>query len=134
MIVRPKHRVSAKVFMKSPDGTAVLMTVMAGEKYGIPGGHVEKNETPYQALFRELGEELGLKTEDLVDVQPYDFWKDLGADDRIIVAYTATLRPEAVPAPDGEEILSVRWVTKEMLESGEVQSPTYAQKLIAFLS
>ncbi len=31
-----------------------------GGGYGLPGGHVEKNETPVEALFRETREELGV--------------------------------------------------------------------------
>jgi 8-oxo-dGTP diphosphatase len=31
-----------------------------GNMYGLPGGHVEKNETPTDALIREINEELGV--------------------------------------------------------------------------
>jgi 8-oxo-dGTP diphosphatase len=32
-----------------------------GEEYGFFGGHIEKDETPEQALKREIKEELGIK-------------------------------------------------------------------------
>lgn len=39
-----------------------------GGGYGLPGGHVEKNETPVQALIREIKEELDVEIhqEDLI--------------------------------------------------------------------
>lgn len=45
------------------DGKYLLMERprFKGGGYGLPGGHVEKNETPVEALVRETYEELGLK-------------------------------------------------------------------------
>jgi 8-oxo-dGTP pyrophosphatase MutT (NUDIX family) len=36
-----------------------------GEEYGFFGGHIENNETPEQALEREMKEELNLNAKDL---------------------------------------------------------------------
>ncbi|MDP5170464.1 MAG: NUDIX domain-containing protein [Bacteroidia bacterium] len=45
------------------DGKYLLMRrpKFKGGGYGLPGGHVEKNETPVEALLRECYEELGIK-------------------------------------------------------------------------
>ncbi|NOK86091.1 MAG: hypothetical protein GFH27_549397n39 [Chloroflexi bacterium AL-W] len=45
------------------DGRYLLMKrpKQKGGGYGLPGGHVERNETPVEALIRETYEELGLR-------------------------------------------------------------------------
>ncbi|MBU0894073.1 MAG: NUDIX domain-containing protein [Nanoarchaeota archaeon] len=40
-----------------------------GEEYGFFGGHIENNETPEDALKRELKEELEINTDDLENLE-----------------------------------------------------------------
>lgn len=49
----------------------------AGELYGLFGGGIEEGETPKQALYRELEEELNYKPKKLVYWGKYSFTIDL---------------------------------------------------------
>ena len=48
-------------------------------KYMQPGGHVELDETPWQAVIHELAEETGYLPEQLTVLQPDWYMSDLGA-------------------------------------------------------
>lgn len=41
------------------------------KKWLMPGGHVELNETPLEAVFREIEEETGLHPDNLTLITPY---------------------------------------------------------------
>jgi 8-oxo-dGTP diphosphatase len=45
--------------------------------WGLPGGSVEKNETPTDALIREIGEELGISIPNFILLNKYDMGNNL---------------------------------------------------------
>jgi 8-oxo-dGTP pyrophosphatase MutT (NUDIX family) len=45
--------------------------------WGLPGGSVEKNETPTDALIREIGEELGISISNFILLKKYDMGNNL---------------------------------------------------------
>jgi 8-oxo-dGTP pyrophosphatase MutT (NUDIX family) len=59
-----------------------------------PGGHIEADEDPVQAVLREIEEETGLATEVIVgkEAAPFDYPKQLPAPYTILV--------EDIPGPD----------------------------------
>lgn len=58
--IYPEHTVSVKIALFSQDLSNVLLMKYAPGHYGLPGGHLEHNELPDEALERELQEELGV--------------------------------------------------------------------------
>ena len=74
---RPKHPVSVKVALIDPKTKRVLVTMLINGNHGLPGGHVEYDEQPDEAIAREIYEELGVK--DVLELQQRAFWKDLKA-------------------------------------------------------
>lgn len=61
-------REAAKGILYTPDRRIV---VVAGKRgmFNLPGGGLDANETPRDALYREVYEELGVTENDLSDVQ-----------------------------------------------------------------
>ncbi len=48
-----------------------------GEEYAFFGGAIEKNETPQQALKREIKEELNLNVDELKNLEFFKHYKDV---------------------------------------------------------
>jgi 8-oxo-dGTP pyrophosphatase MutT (NUDIX family) len=119
-------------------------------KWLQPGGHIELNENPIQALHHELEEETGLKPRDYTIIEPSDspkpvgksasntvlplpfyinehFWDGKGPHKHVDICYlakshTATLTDD----PDGAS--AIGWFTQEqvvtMHESGDMYQDT----------
>ena len=56
----PRKRVGAGVLFFDPDDRVLLVEPTYKDYWEIPGGCVEADESPYEAVIREIGEELGL--------------------------------------------------------------------------
>jgi NAD+ diphosphatase len=91
-------------------------------RYSLLAGFVEPGESLEEAVVREVFEEAGIRVTDPVYLgsQPWPFPAS------IMLGFRARLDPEG-PAlrPDGEEILDVRWFSREELaaSAGEVLLP-----------
>lgn len=113
-LFRPKHPVSAKIALYDSSTEHVL--IMRYERnrvfYGLPGGHIERHETPDAAMLRELEEEAGVKLE---TYQRKDFFVTTPGANRLIVAYTGTLASDKnVSTPRPKEGVPV-WMTRSEL-------------------
>jgi len=97
----------ARVVVRNEFGELLLVKNWAGrQQWGLPGGGVERGETPDQAARRELYEEIGLKI-------PIDQFSYIGT---FVDRYTApiflvTIRNDAVPevAYNPREIIAMKW-------------------------
>jgi 8-oxo-dGTP diphosphatase len=116
MTVRTDHLV-AWVVLRRDDGH-VLLARRANESYasgfwGLPGGHVEDDETLAAAAARELGEEVGVRVD--VDVlEPLGVTRYVDGDARGCDFYflARAWLGEPVPTAECDE---VRWCDPEAL-------------------
>lgn len=93
-------------------------------RYSLLAGFVEPGESFEMAVAREIHEEAGVRVKDptYLGSQPWPFPAS------VMVGFTARIADDQSPeefAPDGEEILSLRWFSREQLwsERGNVLLP-----------
>lgn len=87
-------------------------------RYSLLAGFVEPGESFEQAIAREIGEEAGISVVDpeYLGSQPWPFPAS------IMVGFRVRLAAGQDPAgftPDGEEIISLRWFTRDQLRSDD---------------
>lgn len=122
---RTSHRVSIKVAIYSPDGKSVLATnIPSIGRYGIPGGHLDAEEEPLEALKRELLEELAI--DDAYDFKLKDSWwheeRSIEGIRKLVLGYVAKrdkLELPPAPHPNDEfgEWLEIESLTEEKIGS-----------------
>lgn len=104
----------AAVVLVDPDGRVLLGSRPAGKAYAgwweFPGGKIEKDETPEQALCRELQEELGITVKPAC-LTPFTFvsyrYGDLGW--HILMPVFTCRMWQGTPHPkEGQELKWVR--------------------------
>ena len=123
---RYKLRVSCKAALFTPDLSRVLIVETLPGRFGLPGGHMEENESPDDALRRELSEELGLTS---VAVIRNDFWMAEGS--RLILGYIGTIEDTTVFELQQEEIHEVHWTPVEAIIRENISIPTYRNFIVS---
>lgn len=110
--MRKEFRVATKVALFSPDRSKVLVIHMdQNNDWGLPGGHIEENETPDETMLRELHEECGTTSENL---RHADFF--LHSSGKLILAYIGTAASDDILSQqDGLEGIP-KWLTREEFE------------------
>lgn len=127
-------RQGARIVVVNPDGRFLLLHFaydagpLAGTDYwGLPGGGLEKGETPSEAAKRELFEETGLRWDiagEPMAESKYDFRLSTGEDVTqhdwyfvVRLAERAVLSRERLTAEEKTSLTDTRWWTVEELES-----------------
>lgn len=105
----------------------------ANNRYSLLAGFVEPGESLEAAVVREVFEESGIRVTDPVYLgsQPWPFPASL------MLGFTARVEPGSgtVVTPDGEEILDLRWFSRDELTAalGEIVLPGYTSIARAIL-
>ncbi|PKI92079.1 NAD(+) diphosphatase [Actinomycetales bacterium SN12] len=111
----PRTDPAVIVAVESPDGERLLLGANAawrGTMYSCFAGFVEAGESMETTVHRELAEEAGVRLRELryVASQPWPYPRSL------MVGFRAVAADEHVAA-DGEEIIDVRWLTRDEIGS-----------------
>lgn len=120
-------RVTCKAALYTPDGRKVLIVEHGDKGNGLPGGHLEANETPDETIRRELWEEIGIKD---VVLERKDFW--VHHNGKLVLGFTGTLDESAAFTLHDGEITKVMWVDVDKIVSGEVPAYSYDKFIGAF--
>jgi 8-oxo-dGTP diphosphatase len=83
-------------------GNQVLFVRKPKSKWALPGGKIESGETPAEAAKRELQEETGIATDDLVQLARYE------VGDTMHFVFI-TLLDDSQKAQPNQEIAACRW-------------------------
>lgn len=126
--VRANHEGESQVFPRTDPAVIVLVTddndrILLGNnalweanRFSLLAGYVEPGESLESAVVREVYEESGLRVVDpsYLGSQPWPF------PGSVMMGFSARLAPGEHPenhAADGEEILSLKWFTRDELKA-----------------
>ena len=103
-------RPTVKVVIKSDDKILLLNEGL------LPGGGVDPGESNYEAIARELKEELGVTVKDMEEIGTVVQYRNLLEKKYIIYGYAANLEGTGAPTDpqdEGEEQFTTRWLPIE---------------------
>jgi len=121
-------RVTCKCAIYTPNGTKVLLVEYGPHGFGLPGGHIDPNETPDEAMQRELSEELGLSR---IEVQRKDFF--FHRNGKLVLGFTATLEESTPLVIQLDELSAAVWVEVDEIASGAIEVPSYRDFILKHL-
>lgn len=98
------------------------------------GGHIDENETPERAAYRELGEELGITDIDLRKVS--DFYFEVEGDGRVYKyyahVYVGRLPSSGLPSALSDEVAGVKLFSRDDIHSLSKVTPI-AKRIVGLL-
>lgn len=112
----PRTDPAVIVAVESEDGDRLLLGANAqwrGRMYSCFAGFVEAGESLETTVHREIAEEAGVRLSSLryVSSQPWPYPRSL------MIGFRATAVDAREARPDGEEIVDVRWFTRDEIGS-----------------
>lgn len=122
MTITPQFGNPHGVYTDRPGAYAVLtnasgqvLSVFVRGRYHLPGGGIDKNEDPLEAVKREIKEETGYTVEHLQKIGEANQFletKDLGPINKLGIYYQGTVGDQVLETT-GEEDHVVEWITPE---------------------
>lgn len=123
----PKKRMAAGLIIRDSEKRILLVTPSYKTNLEIPGGVVEKNESPYEACKREVFEELGLQLniERMLCVD-YNQQTDRKTESLMFIFYGGEVSKEIIEKikVDGKEIVNYQFMHLEEI-NGKTTSSLY---------
>lgn len=119
------YRVTAKAILLNEEMTKVLVAHYSSGSLGLPGGHIDADETPDQAVRRELEEEIGVSG---LALRHFDF--DRHHDGRIVLFFAGVIDEDTPLVTDPNELVSADWIELDKISSGEVSTGFYAKFIL----
>lgn len=114
------YKVSTKAILFNEERTKVLIANYGKGLLGLPGGHIDADETPDEAMRRELQEEIGVSG---LELRHFDF--DRHRDDKIVLFFTGVMSESTTLAIDLEELNSADWVEVSQIANGQAAIGSY---------
>lgn len=74
MIDQDGYRANVGIMLSNGQGELLWARRLGRDGWQFPQGGIQKNETPQQALFRELKEEIGLEMKEVEVIKSTDDW------------------------------------------------------------
>ena len=106
-------REAAKILLMNPEGKLVLVSGESERVNGLGGG-VETGQQITDALFEELGQEAGIKKDDVADLEPAGIVEGVIQDGQARwYLYSGRLIPGHRPLQIGAEIKALHFMTPE---------------------
>lgn len=126
-----------KALIKQDDKFLVIKQAV-GENiiWDLPGGKIEFGETPFDALRREVKEELAAEIQIIKPLGVWWFFNPAREKQVICNTYICSLKNSAIDItqnPADENILEYRWVTKEEFLDDNYQAESSLKDLIAII-
>lgn len=112
-LAEPRFAVTVAALVVDEAGRALVLehNFRPGSGWGIPGGFVERGESPEAALRRELREELGLEAEEF----EYLFARTLRRPQQVEIYFRCRAPRDAKLNVPNFEIKSARWCAPDEL-------------------
>lgn len=127
----PKKRMGAGIIIQNKENKILMLKPSYKETLEIPGGVVEKNESPYQACKREVKEELDINVgvERLLCVD-YNSAKEIRTESLMFIFYGGEIEATKIKI-DNDEILAFNFLSlAEIKEKTETQLYKRIEKCI----
>lgn len=111
-------KVSSKAAIFDSTNKNVLVIHMSDIKaWGLPGGHVDDNETPDDAILRELLEECGIKPNSL---QRKDFFMHTSG--KVVLAYIGKASDTTLNSQQGEAEGIPKWLNLDDFKAIDIDA------------
>lgn len=127
----PERIVVAAVCLRDERGHVLSVRKRGTAAFMLPGGKIERGETPEQAAVRETREELAVE---LRDVRPLGVFEGRAANEPDAVLHSTVFTAEALGAPAASaEIAELRWIDPAALPLDVPLAPMLRENVVPLL-
>lgn len=130
----PSIHVAAKaVIKKNKTILLVKQQLQNSVAWDLPGGKIKFEETPEDALIREVQEEVGLLVTPKKLIGTWQFIADKNKDMIICLTYRCVLRKSTVDLfhnPADEKIIETKWMSREEIQDTSNLIPSSLTNLL----